>query len=191
MTAKYLFNLFFKNLKKVRKSQFFRAKFHFTSYSQKYPIDDKLMLFEAFSGDDFSGNPFYVFEYIYNNKEFDDYRKIISVNKASVEKVQQLLDKYGYTENVKILQKNSHQYCKALTTAKYLVNNVAFPTYFIKRDEQVYLNTWHGTPLKGLGRSIKDNPNSIGNVQRNFLMCNYLLYPNKYSFEHIKPVLYR
>lgn len=186
MKAKRLIKLFFNNAKKVRKSQFFRAKFHFTNYSKKYPVDEKLMLFEAFSGDDFSGNPFYVFEHIYKNSEYRDFKKVISVNKSSIEKVQELINRYGYTENVEIVQKNSLKYCRALTTAKYLVNNVAFPTYFIKKEGQVYLNTWHGTPLKGLGRSIKDNPNSIGNVQRNFLMSDYLLYSNDYSFEHMR-----
>ncbi len=186
MTVKRLFDLFFKNVKKLGKSQFFRAKFYVTNYAAKYDVDDRLMLFEAFSGDDFSGNPFYVLENIYNDKKFRDYKKVISVNKLSFPKVKALLDNYGFKDNVQIVQKNSPAYCKALTTAKYLVNNVAFPTYFIKREGQIYLNTWHGTPLKGLGRSIKDNPNTIGNVQRNFLMSDYLLYPNAYSFEHIK-----
>ena len=64
MTVKRLFDLFFKNVKKLGKSQFFRAKFYVTNYAAKYDVDDRLMLFEAFSGDDFSGNPFYVLENI-------------------------------------------------------------------------------------------------------------------------------
>lgn len=180
--AKKFFNL----VKKASRSQFFRAKFRFVNYSENLDIDDKLILFEGFMGNSFTGNPFYVFEYIYNNKSYDDMKKVISVNKAHVPEVRALLEKYGYTKNVKIVNKNSVSYCRALTTAKYLVNNVSFPTYFVKREGQVFLNTWHGTPLKGLGRNIKNNPNSIGNVQRNFLMADYLLYPNKYSYEHIK-----
>ncbi len=173
-------------LKKAVKSQFFRAKFRFVRYSEKYEIDENLALFEAFMGNDFTGNPFYVFEHLCTNKEYDNIQKVIAVNKAHLEKVTALIEKYGYTENVKIIKRNTIDYCKVLTTAKYLVNNVSFPTYFVKREGQILLNTWHGTPLKGLGRNIKDNPNSIGNVQRNFLMCDYLLYPNRYSYEHIK-----
>lgn len=70
--------------------------------------------------------------------------------------------------------------------SKYLVNNSTFPTYFIKRSGQIYLNTWHGTPLKAMGRKIIDEPHKTGNTQRNFLMSDYLLYPNEYSFEHFK-----
>lgn len=176
----------FKLLKKAGKSQFFRAKFRFVNYSEKYDIDDKLVVFEAFMGNDFTGNPFYIFEQLCTNSEYDDFKKVICVNKAHCAKVRTLISRYGYTNNVQIIKRNTPAYCKALTTAKYLVNNVSFPTYFVKREGQVFLNTWHGTPLKGLGRSIKDNPNSIGNVQRNFLMADYLLYPNRYSYEHIK-----
>lgn len=172
--------------KKAFKSQFFRAKFRFVNYSNKYPINENLALFEGFMGNSFAGNPFYIFEHMYNNKEYDHIKKVISINKAHANEVKATLDKYGYTKNVKIVLKNSPAYCKALTTAKYLVNNVSFPTYFVKREGQIFLNTWHGTPLKGLGRNIKDNPNSIGNVQRNFLMCDYMLYSNEYSYQHMK-----
>lgn len=186
MSIKKTLKKYYKLFKKVLKSQFFRAKFRFVKYSEKYDINENLILFETFMGDDFTGNPFYVFEYLYTNKEYDKFKKVIAVNKAYLPKVTAMLEKYGYTDNIKIIKRNTRAYCKALSTAKYLVNNVAFSTYFVKREGQVFLNTWHGTPLKGLGRSIKDNPNSIGNVQRNFLMCDYLLFPNRYSYEHIK-----
>lgn len=186
MAKKKIIKTFFNLLKKASKSQFFRAKFRFVSYSKKFDIDDNLILFETFMGNDFAGNPFYMFEHICKNSEYDHFKKIIAVNKAYRPRIETLIKKYGYTDNVKIINRNTISYCKALTTAKYLVNNVSFPTYFVKREGQIFLNTWHGTPLKGLGRSIKDNPNSIGNVQRNFIMCDYLLYPNRYSYEHIK-----
>ncbi|UWX96110.1 CDP-glycerol glycerophosphotransferase family protein [Arthrobacter zhaoxinii] len=40
---------------------------------------------------------------------------------------------------------------RLLATAGYLVNNNNFPHYFRKRTGQVYLQTWHGTPLKSIG----------------------------------------
>ena len=82
-----------------------------------------------------------------------------------------------------IVIRNSKEYCKVLAEAKYLINNVSFPTYFMRKPEQIYLNTWHGTPLKGLGRNIKDDPISIGNVQRNFMHATHLLFPNEYTFD--------
>lgn len=186
MNISKLAKLFFNNAKKVGKNKFFRAKFYYTNLSNKIEIDDKLVFFEAFSGDDFSGNPFYVFESFCRDDRYKDFKKVIGVTKSGREKVRELIKKYGYVDNVELAEKHGVLYCRCLASAKYLVTNVAFPSYFIKREGQVYLNTWHGTPLKGLGRNIKDNPNSIGNVQRNFLMSDYLLYPNDYSFEHIR-----
>ena len=86
--------------------------------------------------------------------------------------------------NSRVLASNSKEYCHVLATAKYLINNSTFPTFFIKKPDQVYLNTWHGTPLKSMGRKMSDRPETTGNTQRNFMMADYLLYPNRYSFEH-------
>ncbi|MEN9713781.1 MAG: hypothetical protein RLZZ164_445 [Actinomycetota bacterium] len=48
----------------------------------------------------------------------------------------------------------SSQWLDALATSRYLVNNNTFPWYFKKVEGQVYLQTWHGTPLKRLGKDI-------------------------------------
>ena len=44
----------------------------------------------------------------------------------------------------------------------------------------------HGiTPLKTLGRKDKTGFYGIGNVQKNFLVADYLLYPNEYMMKHM------
>ncbi|MFV0343511.1 MAG: CDP-glycerol glycerophosphotransferase family protein [Anaerocolumna sp.] len=68
-----------------------------------------------------------------------------------------------------------------MASAKYLVTDTSFPPYYIKKKEQVYLNTWHGTPLKAMGRSVPDREYALGNVQRNFYLADYLLYQNEFS----------
>src|SRR5699024_6423637 len=73
------------------------------------------------------------------------------------------------------------EYLRALATAKYLITDTSFPPYFIKRPEQVYLNTWHGTPLKAMGRIVPSREYGLGNVQRNFLIADYLLYQQEFS----------
>ena len=55
---------------------------------------------------------------------------------------------------------------KTYETAKYLFNDTSFLWYFVKKEGQVYFNTWHGTPFKTLGKSIKDDFQ-----QRIFLIC--------------------
>jgi CDP-glycerol glycerophosphotransferase len=38
--------------------------------------------------------------------------------------------------------------------ARYLVNNNNFPFYYRKHHGQTYLQTWHGTPLKRIGKDV-------------------------------------
>lgn len=77
----------------------------------------------------------------------------------------------------------SREWLKALATSKYLVNNTNFPPYFTKRSEQIYLQTWHGTPLKRLGHDIEDAaplPVYLNMMDREALSWNYLISPNNF-----------
>lgn len=49
-------------------------------------------------------------------------------------------------------------YYRALARAKYLVNNVNFPDWLVKRRGSVHLQTQHGTPLKVMGLDLQDYP---------------------------------
>ncbi len=174
-----------RNVRSFRKNRAYRARFHFTSYYEKEPIDEKLIFFESYSANNFSGNVFYIYKAIAEDPRLSDYHKVIACNRKNHEEVQRFLDFHGFTD-YELVEVHSHQYCKALATAKYLFNNSTLPVYFIKRPEQMYFNTWHGTPLKTLGRSIISAPNEIGNTQRNFFMADYLLYPNEFTFSHMR-----
>src|SRR5690606_41785472 len=46
--------------------------------------------------------------------------------------------------NVALAVRGSDLYLRYLATASHLVNNSTFPSWFIRRPEQRYLNTWHG-----------------------------------------------
>ncbi len=51
----------------------------------------------------------------------------------------------------------TEEYFEALARCRYVISNDDMPDYFRKRDGQVYLQTWHGTPLKRIGFDI-DRP---------------------------------
>lgn len=86
--------------------------------------------------------------------------------------------------DVLVVKKNSNAYVSLLAQAKYLINNSTFPSYFTRRSNQRYLMTWHGTPLKTLG---KDQPTPLPylNMARNLLQATYVIFPN----EHTRRVL--
>lgn len=81
------------------------------------------------------------------------------------------------------MRTGSVAYYHALSRAGYLVNDTSFPGRFIKKEGQIYLNTWHGTPLKKMGRDNRPEMVTMGNVQRNLLDSDYLVFPNQFMEE--------
>ena len=82
------------------------------------------------------------------------------------------------------LKYGSREWLKVLATAKYLVNNSAFPWYFKKVSGQVYLQTWHGTPLKRLVRDIeagKVSTQYLSTMRKESSAWDYLISPSPYA----------
>ena len=147
-------------------------------------LDDKKILLEAQHGGEISGNIFYILKELTENKEYSSYKIYLSCKAETEQKISDILNNYGI-KNVTLLRVRSFKYMKTVATAKYLFNDNTFLPFFTKRKGQIYLNTWHGTPLKTLGKGIKNAMNNIGNTQKNFVAADYLLYPNEYTMEHM------
>ena len=80
----------------------------------------------------------------------------------------------------------SKEWLRAIATSKYLVNNTNFPWYFRKVQGQVYLQTWHGTPLKRLGRDIENNhltKSYLDTMDREASYWDYLISPSPFCTE--------
>jgi CDP-glycerol glycerophosphotransferase len=82
--------------------------------------------------------------------------------------------------------RGTQEYYEALARSKYLVSNDDMQAPFRKRDGQVYLQTWHGTPLKRIGFDIS-NPQFISgtayfdHLARDIAQWDLLLSPNPFS----------
>lgn len=165
----------------------FQARFVYTKYYDTLSIDDNAVLVESFNGDDMNGSPFYILKELCENERYQHLKKYVTVHNGSRKRITALIEaQIDNHEDIVYVTKHSDEYCRLLASAKYLVTNVTFPTYFIKKDGQLYLNTWHGTPLKGLGRMMTDKPNTIGNVQRNLLMSDYIVCPSQFVCDVFK-----
>lgn len=87
---------------------------------------------------------------------------------------------------IKFVKYESKKYYRYLASSKYLINDTSFMPYFVKRNEQIYINTWHGTPLKTLGMDIKNAKRSDHkNIQRNLLQVDKLLMPNQLTADKL------
>lgn len=61
---------------------------------------------------------------------------------------------FDVPEGTTPLVRGSREYIDAIFRSRLLVNNGNFPFYFRKQPGQVYLQTWHGTPLKMIGNDV-------------------------------------
>lgn len=80
----------------------------------------------------------------------------------------------------------SRQWYELLTSSRILINNNNFPFYFRKRDGQVYIQTWHGTPLKKLGNDVARTNFSLSYWNLMWREAEYwdaLLAQNQYAAE--------
>lgn len=146
----------------------------------KRPINDKAFLFEAGQGKTVNGNVFALLRYIRKSSEYNDHTIYLSVTEDTEESAKERLDHYGLS-NVNLVIRDSAEYKKALGSFRYLITDNSFPGYLNKRKDQIYINTWHGTPLKALGRTDIENSASLANVQANMLKADYLLHPNEFT----------
>lgn len=153
-----------------------RALMEYCEYLETLPVRKNVVLYDSFHAISIGCNPYAIFRYIIDRPEFAGWTHIWAINDLSG-----IPKEYANRENVIFIPRNSDAYRRHLATAEYLINNTSFPYWFIRREEQKYLNTWHGTPLKGLGRDVKNEPMSYGNITKNFLHATHLLSPNSHT----------
>ena len=147
---------------------------------RKLPINENLVLLEGGQGSNLNGNMFSMLKELNTNPRWKDYTCAFVVNEDTIEKAKKRIALYDF-ERVCLVTRNSKVYLKQLATAKYIMTDNSFPPYFHKREGQIYLNTWHGTPLKTLGKANKSSLDSLGNVQKNYVMSDYALFPNEFT----------
>lgn len=160
-----------------------KMKFIYGSYYKNCDVIENRILFESFHGSTISDSPFYILKELLSREDADKFEIYYSTNPEDYDVHKKFIEANNI--QVKLVSITSFEYLKVLATAKYLVNNSSFPVYFIKKEEQVYLQTWHGTPLKTLGKQMSKGIESMYNVQHNFLQATYLMHPNEFTKDAI------
>ncbi len=83
--------------------------------------------------------------------------------------------------------RESQEWFELLGSAAYLVNNNNFPWYFQKAPGQVYVQAWHGTPLKRIGNDIPDlrylSLSYLRTMAEEGRAWDYLISPSPYCSE--------
>lgn len=166
-------------IKKVLKKLKSGSWYPFYNYFyENLKLDPNLVLMESRGGYALEGNILRLFMEL-QKREYSRYQIVLAVRKEYKKACEEKLKEYGI-KRYKLVRFGSLKYYRYLASAGYLVNDTSFPGRFVKKDGQIYVNTWHGTPLKKMGRDNKKEIYSMGNVQRNLLQSDYLIFPNEY-----------
>lgn len=153
-----------------------RIRTRYAYYYKHCKLRSDVVLYESFYGRGMLCNPYAIFLELLDDPRYAHLQHVWVLEKPEEENL--LISRYKNRKNVTFVKFQSKQYVKYLCTAKYLVNNSTFPNYYIKKPGQVYINTWHGIPLKTMGFDIPDGAFESTNVIRNFLQADYLLAAN-------------
>ncbi|WTQ44807.1 bifunctional glycosyltransferase family 2 protein/CDP-glycerol:glycerophosphate glycerophosphotransferase [Actinacidiphila glaucinigra] len=85
----------------------------------------------------------------------------------------------------------SPEWYEALATSRYVVANNHLPDWFVRREGQVVVQTWHGTPLKRIGHDIEAvhfaDRRYLERVEKEVRNWDMLVSPNSFS----TPILQR
>lgn len=165
--------------RKVRKT----GTFEWRNYWRTRPLEEHTVLYEAFSGNGMLCNPEAIFRQLHGDPAYARFKHVWVLDDPA--RHESTVREFAHDPRVRFVEYRSAGYFRALATSKYLVNNATFPPEFSKRDGQVYLNTWHGTPLKRMGYDAPEGGVGARNVLRNLVSADYILSSSDYMTERM------
>lgn len=114
---------------------------------RRLPVRRDWVMLESFFGRSYSDSPRYLYEYM-QEKYGGKYRYIWVLNGHS--------EDLAKTGKHTVCRLESLRYVYYMSRCGYRIFNVRQPSWNKKRDGVVFLETWHGTPLKKLGFDMED-----------------------------------
>jgi CDP-glycerol glycerophosphotransferase len=147
--------------------------------------DEKMILFSCYGGKSYACSPKAIYEYFINNQDKYKNYKLVWIFKNS--------NKYKYLENnpnTTVVEYNSFQHNKYLAKSKYWFINFKIQEHIYPKKNQVFVQCWHGTPLKKLGYDLEHYDNALNTVKemkkRYYIessKISYILSPSKFATE--------
>ena len=166
-------------LKKMLKNKYEVNKYLYRDRYLEEPIEENWVMFETFMGKSYADSPKYIYEYLAKNYP-GKYKFIWVLNDPK--------EKLPY-EGI-IVKRFTKKYAYYLAKSKYFVFNIRQPLWFRKREGQVFLETWHGTPLKRLAFDQEEvtaaSPTYKAQFYRQKQEWDYLIAANKFSSDIFK-----
>lgn len=127
----------------------------------------QMVVFEAYMGKKYACSPKALYEAMLQDKKYDSWVKVWAFREP---------EKYKFLEknaNTRVISYRKAEYYRAYAQAKYWITNSRLPRELCPKDNQEYIQCWHGTPLKKLGFDLKHYAEKEGSLEE--VRDNYLL----------------
>ena len=174
-------NIFFRKL--LRQIVIILRKCKYFFYKIKYKVDDKTILFEAFGGRNYTCSPKAIYEKMLEMPQFDNYKFVWAFLEPDKHEIKN-------DKRTIVVTSKSKEYYKYCSIAKYWIVNSIMLEFVTKKKEQIYVQCWHGTPLKKLRYDIEKNGAALNTIKeirkRNDIDAkrfDYFISPSKYCTE--------
>lgn len=151
-----------------------KKRIYLKKFYNKEIINDRLIVFEAYMGRQYSCSPKSLYKAMLEDDEYKDFIKVWAFKKPKEH--EDLLK----NDNTVVVKYKSKQYYKYYSTAKYWVTNSRIPNEIKKHPDQIYIQCWHGTPLKKLGLDIENYTGT--KISTKDLHHNYKVDAQRYSY---------
>ncbi|MBQ3924601.1 MAG: CDP-glycerol glycerophosphotransferase family protein, partial [Firmicutes bacterium] len=152
--------------------------------NKKTKTDGHLIYFNTFFGSSYADSPKAMYEYMLKDPAFDDFRFVWMFKDP---------DKYRFLEENRdtvLVKRHTAEDRKAAQEAGYWITNYRMLETFIPKKEQIYVQCWHGTPLKKLGYDLVNSDNAMNTQEEIFKKYKqdterlaYLISPSPFATE--------
>ncbi len=160
--AKFFYNMVIEISKKVTIIRILLRKFNQVRRTGRYnkirdsiATDEKTILFSTFDGRNYSDSPKAIYLRMLSDPKYKDY-KLVWVFREPENHIEMLENPNTY-----IVKTNTVGFEEMCATAKYWFFNYRVADHIYPKDDQVYVELWHGTPLKRLGYDIEVSDNAM------------------------------
>ena len=111
-------------------------------------VDNQIILFNSYGGKQYSDSPRIIYEYMLKKEKYKNFKYYWAFNDTS---------KYEIKNGIKV-KNNSLKFFIIALKAKYWITNTGIERGLkFKNKNTIYINTWHGSPLKRIGKDDKNN----------------------------------
>ncbi|MBR0427012.1 MAG: CDP-glycerol glycerophosphotransferase family protein [Clostridia bacterium] len=174
-------NIFFRKI--VRNVVYIRRCLHYKRFYLFNKVDEKTILFEVFGGRNYSCSPKYIYEKMITMPKFKDYTFVWSFKDIDAHEIKK-------TDNLILVKHASKEYYKYCASSKYWIVNSIMGEHIKKKKNQIYVQCWHGTPLKRLRNDIEVTGSVLNTIKeirkrndRDSSRFDYFLSPSKFATE--------